>query len=101
MIEIAFAWTTWIFAGCSAALLVRLVIGPSSADRLTALAAISALVLGMLTMSGVREARPAFLDVAFVYDILGFLGILAIATFTKDTRIDGGKDPGGVEEPRA
>lgn len=85
MSEVAFTVTTWVFLACAAALLVRLVIGPSGADRLTSLAAISALVLGILTLEGVKSARAAFLDVALVYDIFGFLGILAIATYSRDT----------------
>jgi multicomponent Na+:H+ antiporter subunit F len=91
----AFDVTSWIFAACCAAYLFRIVMGPNSVDRLTSLAAISALVLGILVMRGVKEGRAAFLDVALVYDILGFLGILAIATFTKDLRSGAGRGVDG------
>ncbi|MDX9897560.1 MAG: monovalent cation/H+ antiporter complex subunit F [Spirochaetia bacterium] len=93
MSELAFTVTTWIFTACAAGLFVRLLVGPSGADRLTALAAISALVLGILTLEGVKSARAAFLDVALVYDIFGFLGILAIATYSRDTHKSFSKEP--------
>lgn len=89
MSAVAFAMTALVFTGCAAALLVRLVISPGGADKLTMLAAVSALVLGVLAMFGTLSGRPAFLDVALVYDIFGFLGILAIATYTKDVQKDG------------
>jgi len=93
MSGMAFTVTAFVFTTCAAALLARLVISPGGADKLTMLAAISALVLGILVMFGARSARPAFLDVALVYDIFGFLGILAIATFTKDVEKERMKEP--------
>ncbi len=92
MSAMAFTVTALVFTGCAAALILRLVISPGGADKLTMLAAVSALVLGILAMSGTLSGRPAFLDVALVYDIFGFLGILAIATFTKDSEKDGTKE---------
>ncbi len=86
MTAVAFSWTIWIFAACAMAMTLRLVIGPTTVDRLTTLAAVSAIVLAILTVSGAVGARPAFLDVALVYDIFGFLGILAIATYTRAAR---------------
>ena len=81
----------------AAVFLLRLVLGPNSVDRLTSLSAISALVLGILVMRGVTEGQAAFLDVALVYDIFGFLGILAIATFTRDLRSDTGRGRGAED----
>jgi multicomponent Na+:H+ antiporter subunit F len=90
---LAFSATALVFTACAAAFLARLIISPGGADKLTMLAAISALVLGVLVMLGARSGRPAFLDVALVYDIFGFLGILAIATFTKDAEKERAKEP--------
>jgi len=94
MNTIAFTVTALVFTGCAAALLVRLVISPGGADKLTMLAAVSALVLGILAMFGTLSGRPAFLDVALLYDIFGFLGILAIATFTRDLQKSDSEEPG-------
>lgn len=75
----AFSITTWVFLACSAAMLARLVLGPTTTDRLMALSVISALVLGLLVIGGLSSGTAAFLDVALVYDIFGFLGLLAVA----------------------
>lgn len=88
----AFSATTWIFLACAAAMLARLVLGPTTTDRLTALSTISALVLGLLVIGGVSSGTAAFLDVALVYDIFGFLGLLAIARLGGPGR-DGDRGP--------
>ncbi len=84
MIEGVSAATIIVFALCAAAALFRLIKGPHGADRLTALSMISSLALAALVLYGVRENRSAYLDVALLYDIFGFLGILAIAAYLKE-----------------
>ncbi|KGE71679.1 monovalent cation/H+ antiporter complex subunit F [Spirochaeta lutea] len=74
----------WILAGASAAVFIRLIIGPTGADRLVALNILSGLALAFLVTRGVAQGRALYLDVALVYDIFGFLGFLAIARFLKD-----------------
>ena len=76
--------TSWVFIICIAAALIRLLLGPRGADRLAALSVISALILALLVMFGTQEGRLLYLDVALLYDVFGFLGILAIARFFKD-----------------
>lgn len=91
----------WFTLACSAATMVRMIIGPRAADRLVALNVLAALALAFLVLRGVREGRALYLDVALVYDIFGFLGLLAVARFLKDKamgadeRADGRADGGG------
>ncbi|GAB1483734.1 K+/H+ antiporter subunit F [Treponema sp.] len=80
MIALAFTWTIRVFIVCSALCMFRLLRGPRSVDRLTALALLSALILAILVMYGSQEGRALYLDVALVYDVFGFLGLLAIAS---------------------
>ncbi len=77
-------WVQWFIAAAGAVSIIRLIIGPSSADRLVALNVLSGLALAFLVIRGVSEARVLYLDVALVYDIFGFLGFLAIARFLRD-----------------
>ena len=81
---LAVAWTSRILVACAGAILIRLIIGPRGTDRLIALSAISSIVLALLVLYGASEGKAAYLDVALVYDIFGFLGILAIAEFIKE-----------------
>lgn len=74
----------WVVIIASVACLIRMLMGPTTADRLVALNMLSALVLAFLVLRGVRQGRSLYLDVALVYDIFGFLGFLALARFLRD-----------------
>ena len=68
--------------------LVRVVIGPEPEDRMIGLNLTASQVLAILVLAAVKLDRAIFLDVALVYTILGFVGILAIArsVWAKDSR---------------
>jgi multicomponent Na+:H+ antiporter subunit F len=59
--------------------LVRVVIGPEPEDRMIGLNLTASQVLAILVLAAVKLNRAIFLDVALVYAILGFVGMLAIA----------------------
>lgn len=74
----------WFMILCAVVCILRLILGPSAADRLVALNILSGVVLAFLVLRGVRQDRAIYLDVALVYDIFGFLGFLAVARFLRD-----------------
>ena len=74
----------WFLIFCIVVCTIRLLLGPTAADRLVALNILSGVVLAFLVVRGVSQERALYLDVALVYDIFGFLGFLAIARFLKD-----------------
>ncbi len=74
----------WFMIACAIVCIVRLILGPTAADRLVALNILSGTVLAFLVLRGVRQDRAIYLDVALVYDIFGFLGFLAVARFLRD-----------------
>ena len=59
--------------------MVRLVKGPTSADRVVALDAINTLVVAAMIVLGVVIHQFIFIDVAIIYALLSFLGTLYIA----------------------
>ena len=59
--------------------LVRVVIGPTTADRLIGINLVAAQVLALIVIAAVDQKNWVYLDVALVYDIFGFIGILAVA----------------------
>lgn len=79
----------WFLLVSAGICVIRLLLGPTSADRLVALNILSGVTLAFLVVRGVWEKRVLYLDVALVYDIFGFLGFLAIARFLKDRMSDG------------
>ncbi len=74
-------WAQFLFLFFAVASAVKILIGPTGADRLIALMILSSVTLGFLVLTAVSEERIIYLDVALVYDIFGFLGLLAIARF--------------------
>jgi multicomponent Na+:H+ antiporter subunit F len=59
----------------------RVVAGPTVADRMIGLNLVAAQTLGLLVLISVAMNRTILLDVALVYDIFGFLGILVMARY--------------------
>lgn len=84
MREIILEIMQWFMIACAVVCIIRLILGPSAADRLVALNILSGIVLAFLVLRGVQQNRAIYLDVALVYDIFGFLGFLAVARFLRD-----------------
>jgi multicomponent Na+:H+ antiporter subunit F len=59
----------------------RLVRGPTSADRVVALDLMAALTVGAIALQTVATGSQAFLRVATVLALVGFLGTVAFATY--------------------
>lgn len=77
----AFDITIYIFLASSIISLYRVFAGPTASDRLIALNIVSAQILSILVLFAAREKLHVYLDVALVYDIFGFVGILAITRY--------------------
>jgi multisubunit Na+/H+ antiporter MnhF subunit len=67
--------------GSSLVSLVRVVIGPTASDRMIGLNLVSGQILALLVLLAVRGGHEVYLDVALVYDIFGFVGLLAITHY--------------------
>lgn len=74
-------YALWFFLGSILVSLIRVLAGPTTADRMIGLNMVSAQILAVLVLHAVREGRSNFLDVALVYDIFGFIGILAMVRY--------------------
>ena len=78
--------TIWIFTvlfmvALMLLAMVRLVKGPTSADRVVALDAINTLVVAAMIVLGVVIHQFIFIDVAIIYALLSFVGTLYIAKY--------------------
>jgi multicomponent Na+:H+ antiporter subunit F len=79
----------WIIAfllGSALVGTVRIFIGPTAADRLGALNLVASQVLVLLVLTAVRSGSAVYLDVAMVYAVFGFIGILALTRFLSGRR---------------
>jgi len=61
--------------------MIRLFLGPTSADRVVALDAINTLVVASMIVLAVVFRQILFVDVAIVYALLSFIGTLFIAKY--------------------
>lgn len=71
----------YFFLGTTVFSMIRIVIGPSSGDRLIGLNLVSAQILAIFVLMAVKENLAVYLDVALVYDIFGFVGLLVICKY--------------------
>lgn len=79
--EQALQYAIWFFLGSVAVSMIRVLAGPTTADRMIGLNMVSAQILAILVLYAVREGRSSYLDVALVYDIFGFIGVLAMVRY--------------------
>jgi multicomponent Na+:H+ antiporter subunit F len=70
-----------LVGGAFALSLFRLVRGPTSADRVVALDLMAALTVGAIALQTLATGSQAFLRVAMVLALVGFLGTVAFATY--------------------
>ncbi len=61
--------------------LVRLILGPTTPDRVVAMDAINTLVVSIMVLLGLLYRQVVFVDVAIVYAMLSFVGTLFIARY--------------------
>ncbi len=66
--------------------LVRLIHGPDIADRVIALDLISTIGISFTAAYAITANEPAFLDVAIILAVLGFLGTIAFAYYIEQRR---------------
>jgi multicomponent Na+:H+ antiporter subunit F len=58
---------------------VRLVRGPSAADRAVALDTMTLISVSTIAMIALHAGRVIYLDAAVVYAVLSFVGVVAVA----------------------
>ena len=60
---------------------IRLLVGPTAADRAVALDSLTIMSLSVITSIAVLASRIIYLDVALVYALVSFVGVVALARY--------------------
>ncbi len=60
---------------------VRFVIGPTTPDRVVALDTLTTISTALLVLLGLFFKRYIYIDVALIYGVLGFVGVLTVARY--------------------
>ena len=58
---------------------IRLVLGPSLADRVVAVDTLAVMAIGALVLVSVAEGQPVLLDIALAIALVMFIGTVAMA----------------------
>jgi multicomponent Na+:H+ antiporter subunit F len=61
--------------------IIRLVIGPETVDRVVAIDLLTIITIALIALLAHHAERYIYLDVALVYGLLSFLGVLAVARY--------------------
>lgn len=76
-----------LLLGAAAVLaLVRLLIGPHSPDRIVAMDTLSVIATGSIVFLALLFDSPLYLDVALLYGVLAFVGVVALARAIEGNR---------------
>ncbi len=70
-----------LFYAAMALAFVRILIGPYLADRVVALDLLAVLLVGLMALYTVQTGYSAFLDVAIMLALVGFLATVAFALY--------------------
>ena len=62
----------------------RFIKGPTAADRTVAVDTLTTIGIAALVLLGYLYQRFIYIDVALVYGVLGFIGVLVIARYLED-----------------
>lgn len=81
MAELLF-WIAGILATVAGVLaFVRIILGPTSADRMVGLDGLTIIAISFLAFIAIVADRIIYLDVALVYGLVSFLGVVALARY--------------------
>jgi multicomponent Na+:H+ antiporter subunit F len=61
--------------------ILRLVLGPTTVDRVIAIDLLTVVAIALIALFAHHAGRFIYLDVALVYGLLSFLGVLAVARY--------------------
>ena len=79
---------------------VRLIRGPSLADRVVALDMMTVLIVAFCGLFAISSEERAFLDVAVVLALVGFLATVALARYAERRMMRRAMSPDEIEEAR-
>ncbi|HEX2621559.1 MAG TPA: monovalent cation/H+ antiporter complex subunit F [Phototrophicaceae bacterium] len=65
----------------------RVIVGPSAADRLQAIDAITTLLIGIIVVLAVLQRESMFVDISIALAALGFIGTLVLARYIAERKV--------------
>jgi len=78
----------FILAMCFAFCLLRLVLGPTPADRAVAVDTLGILIVGFCALLAISTGRGWYIDIAIAWALQSFIGALALAKYLEGRGFD-------------
>ncbi len=78
----------YVLIGLSFFCLVRVIFGPSMADRMVAIDIFGILVVGICGLLVIKTGRLFLIDIAIAWIIFGFIGTLTLAKYLTGKKLD-------------
>ena len=85
---------------CMCLTLVRLLLGPTVFDRLLAANSFGTKTVLLISVIGFLTGRPDFLDLALIYALINFIGVVAVLKFARygTLAVGGNASEGSVKQ---
>lgn len=81
MADFIFALATCMMLAGMLITMLRFILGPTAVDRVIAFDTMTIITLSLIAIIAHFSGRFIYLDVALVYGLLSFLGVLAVARY--------------------
>ncbi len=78
----------YIIVGLSIFCLLRVIIGPTIADRMVAIDIFGILVVGVCAVLAIKTGRGFLIDIGLAWMILSFIGTIALAKYLTGAKFD-------------
>ena len=72
----------------STLVLLRVIFGPSAADRIVAVDILGVLIIGMLALFGLHHKEAFFMDIGLIWALLSFVATLGFAKILEGRNLD-------------
>ena len=72
-------------------ILVRIILGETTFDRVLAVNSLGTVIVIGISLHGFYSNRPEFLDIAIVYDLINFIGTVAVLKLFSTGSLGGDK----------
>ena len=81
-------FTFWVLIALSALCLLRVVLGPTVADRVVAIDILGIIVVGICVILAISTGKSYLIDVGIAWIILSFIGTLTMAKYLERRKLN-------------
>ncbi|MBN1388942.1 MAG: hypothetical protein JW965_10875 [Bacteroidales bacterium] len=78
----------WFLIALTALCLLRVILGPTVADRVVAIDIMGIIVVGICVLLAIRTGRSFLIDIGIAWIILSFIGTLTMAKYLERRKLN-------------